>query len=294
MMQLLSLLQICLCILACEGCEHILNRPFLDVLYGEIDEVIAEIYRGDVADIREVFISQSGQKVDYTELADNWLFQKYLKDSGMLMQIKPENLEEEARKAFFINVYNFFTIHAVIDFAQTYGLPNSTKSIPNFWTDYCYNIGGLDYSLDDIEHGVLRANKGTANHPPFEDSDPRLDVAMEQLDQRVHFALNCGGLSCPEIEVYDGAGNVSEELDNAGTEFLAREVGVSLEETGLVVELSKILEWYRTDFGDDEREMVEWIKDHVDDDDLKLALEEALRGELVVVYRDYDWTLNNF
>ena len=175
------------------ACQDILNRPFTDTFEEEIDDVIADIYRSDVADIREVFISSSGEQVAYLELAENWLFQKYKKDAGMLMQMRPEKLEEESRKAFFINVYNFLTIHAVIDYTQSYGLPASTKDIPDFWSNYCYNIGGLEYSLDDIEHGILRANRGTASHPPLEEDDPRLEVAMTGLDQRVHFAMNCGG-----------------------------------------------------------------------------------------------------
>jgi len=274
------------------GCQDILNRPFQDNFEGDIDDVIAEIYRGNVADIREVFITSNGQNVAYLDLADNWLFQKYVKDAGMLMQMRPEKLEEGARKAFFINVYNFLTIHAIIAYTQMHGLPESTKSIPNFWTNYCYNIGGLEYSLDDIEHGILRANKGTANHPPLEDSDPRLEVAMTELDQRVHFALNCGGLSCPSIETYNGAGNVTEELDYAKERFLTREVNVKMGDSGMVVELSKILDWYLTDFGKIEREMVEWIKDKVDDLDLKQSLEAALAEDLVVVFKEYDWTLN--
>ena len=74
---------------------------------------------------------------------------------------------------------------------------------------------------------------------------------------------SCLGLSCPYIETYNGDENVTEELDNAGEMFLTREVNVIMEESGLVVELSKILDWYKTDFGEDEREMVEWIKDRV-------------------------------
>jgi len=275
------------------ACQDILNKPFTDTFEEEIDDVIAEIYRSDVADIREVFISSSGEQVAYLDLADNWLFQKYKKDAGMLMQMRPEKLTEESRKAFFINVYNFLTIHAVIEYSLNYGLPASTKDIPDFWSNYCYNIGGLEYSLDDIEHGILRANRGTASHPPLEDSDPRLEAAMTELDQRVHFAMNCGGLSCPAIATYTGAGEVTEELDNAAHEFLAREVTVTMGDNGLVVELSKILDWYTMDFGDTERDMVEWIKDHIDDVDLKQDLEEALAGSLVVVFRDYDWTLNN-
>ena len=74
---------------------------------------------------------------------------------------------------------------------------------------------------------------------------------------------SCLGLSCPYIETYNGDGSVTEELDNAGEMFLTREVNVIMGESGLVVELSKILDWYKTDFGEDEREMVEWIKDRI-------------------------------
>merc|ERR1711872_123238 len=274
------------------ACQDILNKPFADTFEEDVDDVIAEIFRSDVADIREVFISSSGEKVAYLDLADNWLFQKYKKDSGLLMQMRPEKLKEEERKAFFINVYNFLTIHAVIEYTETHGLPASTKDIPDFWSVYCYNIGGLEYSLDDIEHGILRANRGTANHPPLEDSDPRLEVALTELDQRIHFAINCGGLSCPPIETYNGVGEITEELDNAANNFLDREVAVTRGEEGLVVELSKILDWYTVDFGDNDRAMVEWVKDHIDDPNLKDSLEEALAGDLVVTFREYDWTLN--
>ena len=71
------------------------------------------------------------------------------------------------------------------------------------------------------------------------------------------------GLSCPSIAVYNGEGDVSEELDNAGEEFLVQEVSVSLEDSTPVVKLSKILYWYGSDFGETERDLVEWIREHV-------------------------------
>ena len=36
------------------------------------------------------------------------------------------------------------------------GLPNSVLEIENFWRRTSYNIGGYTFSLDDIEHGILR------------------------------------------------------------------------------------------------------------------------------------------
>ena len=49
------------------------------------------------------------------------------------------------------------------------------------------------YSLDDIEHGILRCNRP---HPGgevmFQDGDPRMEFMMKELDPRIHFALVCG------------------------------------------------------------------------------------------------------
>ena len=68
-----------------------------------------------------------------------------------------------------------------------------------------YNIGGLVYSLNDIENGLLRGNRVSAvplTSVPFPDqNDPRKNL-MLNCDPRIHFALNCGAVSCPPIAVY--------------------------------------------------------------------------------------------
>ena len=67
-------------------------------------------------------------------------------------------------------------------------------------------IAGKQWSLDDIEHGIIRAN---TKHPyqffrlPFPKSnDPRRSLCVSTLDPRIHFALNCGANSCPPISTY--------------------------------------------------------------------------------------------
>lgn len=49
----------------------------------------------------------------------------------------------------------------------------------------CYIIGGRNYSLNDIENGVLRANRrGVANlFPPFGKSDPRRKISLIQVSR---------------------------------------------------------------------------------------------------------------
>ena len=73
-----------------------------------------------------------------------------------------------------------------------------------FFNTVKYIIGGYEYSLQDIENGVLRANrKGVGMLTrPFSKSDPRLAVALETHEPLIHFGLVCGAKSCPPIKTY--------------------------------------------------------------------------------------------
>ena len=89
------------------------------------------------------------------------------------------------------DIYNALTIHGL---ATAPSLPASILDLAGFWNVTCYNIGGLTYSLDDLEHGLLRGNKP---HPStgmacFQPGDGRLEFAITELDPRIHFALVCG------------------------------------------------------------------------------------------------------
>jgi hypothetical protein len=77
--------------------------------------------------------------------------------------------------------------------------------------------------------------------PHFASDDPRLAWSLP-LDSRLHFALNCGGRSCPPIRSYS-----AEKLDLATCVFLVATVEVG--ENSDEVWLSRILSWYRGDFG---------------------------------------------
>ena len=52
-----------------------------------------------------------------------------------------------------VDVYNALTVHGL---ARADPLPSSVLELDQFWARTAYNIGGHIFSLDDIEHGVLR------------------------------------------------------------------------------------------------------------------------------------------
>ena len=51
-------------------------------------------------------------------------------------------------------MYNACTIHGLIDCCDT--LPGSVLEIEEFWKKTAYVIGEQVFTLDDMEHGVLR------------------------------------------------------------------------------------------------------------------------------------------
>lgn len=54
---------------------------------------------------------------------------------------------------YLSDVYNALTIHGLAAAEQ---LPKSVLDVSNFWKLTSYSIGGMAFSLDDIEHGILR------------------------------------------------------------------------------------------------------------------------------------------
>merc|ERR1719474_1807566 len=165
--------------------------------------------------------------------------------------------------------------------AQLGSLPEAPIKVPGFWKIHCYNIGGLVYSLDEIEHGVLRANKGhpAAKKAQFSNDDPRSNVALTTLDPRIHFALNCGAKSCPPIRIYK-EDRLDSQLDTASKSFLRQEVKVTQGQTDARVETSRLLLWYGADFGMDDRSVIQWLAAILKDDDIGAALEELLQRKM--------------
>ena len=84
-------------------------------------------------------------------------------------------------------------------------------------------------------------------------NDPRTRYAMRRCDPRIHFALNCGARSCPQIAIYSST-NLEKALNMATTSYCNAEVDIILENAE--VRLSKVFLWYKNDFGRSEAEVL--------------------------------------
>jgi hypothetical protein len=147
------------------------------------------------------------------------------------------------KKAFWLNIYNAYT--------QLLLQANPVAYIhrSRFFKGKQILIAGKKFSLDMIEHGILRRSKvkwGLGYLSKLFPSFIEKQLRVQQTDYRIHFALNCGAKSCPPIAFYDPA-RIEEQLILAEKSFIKNDCSFNVAVNK--VEVSKIFSWFRGDFG---------------------------------------------
>jgi GH15 family glucan-1,4-alpha-glucosidase len=238
--------------------------------------------------LRGAFFNTAEGRIAYEQMADSSLYQQYRECTRLLQGFDLATLKDrEEQLAFWINMFNVLVIHGVIDL----GIAASVKEVPRFFRRIAYNIGGCEFSADDIEHGILRKNHRYPHSllHPFAADDPRRRFVIEPIDPRIHFALVCASVSCPPIEIYR-AETLEEDLRISGQTFL-NAGGIQIDRDQKGVKLSKVFQWYGGDFGKTEEERLRFVAPYLyEKQDREFLLAEA--GRLKVDYLDYDWRLN--
>ncbi|XP_005098340.1 uncharacterized protein LOC101862648 [Aplysia californica] len=266
------------------------NGPMTECVPKTANE-IGDHLRKMILKLYSVFLSADGKAVDYQGMKASDEFQVYKKMTRELLRVDVESASREEKLAFFINIYNALVIHANIE----RGPPTNLWGRYKFFNSTKYIIGGQSYSLQDIENGVLRANrKGVGQFSnPFSKDDPRLKVALERHEPLIHFGLVCGAKSCPPIKTYS-AQNIYEELTLAAAAFVENDDGCFVDVKTKTVKLSAIFKWYQEDFGSNKKELLKFVASHMDAGQKKKDLEELLKiGNFKVSFLKYDWSVNS-
>ncbi|MEO0972090.1 MAG: DUF547 domain-containing protein, partial [Pseudomonadota bacterium] len=205
-------------------------------------------------------------KVAYTRVTpgDRQALQGYL---NQLAQTDPRGFSKAEQLAYWINLYNALTVDVVLDNPGKKSILRMGKGVIGIgpWDDYFVTIAGEKVTLNDIEHRILR--------PIFD-------------DRRIHFAINCASLGCPNLvaEAYT-AQSVERLLNSSEQAFINHDRGVTFDEKGRL-RLSKIFDWYGDDFAPDESALLAYLAQHHQTQGDALA-----RYEGKVRY-GYDWSLN--
>jgi hypothetical protein len=157
-----------------------------------------------------------------------------------IMELHHQLNTDDAKKTFWINIYNaYFQI-----------LSRQEKlHRKNIFTKKLIIIAQTRFSLDDIEHGILRRFRWKWSFGylpnPFTSLLIR-NLAVKKVDYRIHFALNCGAKSCPPIAFYT-LEKIDTQLNDAMHSFIIAETAIDM--NNKTISTSKLLYWYQGDFG---------------------------------------------
>lgn len=231
-------------------------------------------------DMRVEAISPESGEVDYGKLVESDSYTRFRTFTRALPSCTREDLGNRSQQiAFWINLYNALILHGVIH----YQISGSMLRDLGFFRRAAYDVGGMRFSADDIEHGVLRGNRRHPYlpFPQFAKDDPRLMMSIEDPDPRIHFALVCGARSCPPIASYSGR-DLDEQLDQAAATFI-NGIGVRFNPENQTLSLSRIFKWYEADFGGREAAL-RLVDQYLDG-------REVIAGARVR-YLPYDWSVN--
>ncbi len=210
--------------------------------------------------------------VDYDAFERSSAFEAYLKT---LATVNPEGLDRDEALALWINAYNAYTIELINRHGERRSIRNINRTLGFLrgsgpWSEPMATVGGRDYTLDEIEHEIIR--------PRFE-------------EPRIHFALVCAALGCPPLrrEAYTGA-RLEAQLDDQAGSFLLRSPGKNrIDLQSGTLHLSRIFDWYGEDFGDGRKAVGVYVAGFLPPGPERDFL---YGGDFRIRYTDYDWSLN--
>lgn len=215
----------------------------------------------------QVVSDTAGTRVDYAGLRVSPDWPRLVKS---VEQTELSGLRTRAeRLAFWINVYNIFTVDILVKNKPVDSILYLGSVLRPVWKKSAGRIGDRSYSLDEIEHRILRP----------------------MGEPRIHAAIVCASTSCPSLLREPWlARRIDEQLDAAVTLWLKENrKGLRIDREARVIHVSKIFSWFDEDF-EAGGGVIEFIRPYVSGLDRVWLKVNAANASLE--YLDYDWSLN--
>lgn len=198
------------------------------------------------------FVNYTAFKKDHGVL-NNYL--QYLNDNA---PIKTTSINEQF--AYYINLYNAATVDLILENDIPASIKDISGPLGQVWLVEHVMINNKAYSLAAVEKNVLQ----------------------QMGDPRIHFAINCASFSCPKLQNQAfTAVNINTLMEKGASEF------VNTDKNDLSSpanpKLSKIFDWYKSDFTDTGVSVIEYINKYAD---------SPIKPDASITYKEYDWSLN--
>ena len=249
------------------------NKSELDTRWAASVEDNAEVFdHSDWQTILDDYLvsdTDSGVNLfDYSGLIDDGreTLDQYL---DAMTSADPLALNRAEQKAYWINLYNAVTVAVIVDNYPLLSITDIDGKVGSFgpWDNEAVELNGIALSLNDIEHRIIR--------PLYN-------------DYRIHFAVNCASIGCPNLaaEAFT-SDNMEELLDSSAAEYVGHPRGVTADGNQLL--LSSLFEWYGSDFGANQAQILETLSQHADPQTKEAMINFSGDPDYY-----YDWSLNGY
>ena len=207
-------------------------------------------------------------RFSYQQLLDSSEDRQRLTDYLIEMsQVEIRRFNRDQQRAYWINLYNALTVDVVLLEYPVYTIRDIKSGLFSSgpWGRNLIVVENEKLTLDDIEHRILR--------PIWQ-------------DPRIHYAVNCASIGCPNLqpEAFTSA-NTESLLDRGAVEYVNHPRGAQV--TGGKLQVSSIYDWFEADFGDSESGVIEHLRQYA-----RPELLAALDGIDEIDNDDYDWMIN--
>lgn len=215
-------------------------------------------------------------QVDYAGFqGDRQVLKSYLDRLSAVTRSEYERWSKPEQLAFLLNAYNAFTVELILtEYPKLNSIRDLGSLISSPWKKHFFSLLGEPRSLDEIEHGMIRA-AGVFDDP------------------RIHMAVNCASIGCPALrnEAYVAA-RLEAQLEDATVRFLSDRSRNRYNPQRDRLEVSKIFDWYGKDFAARAGSVQKWLAqyaDHLADPGARPRIRAA---EVRLEFLEYDWALN--
>ena len=202
--------------------------------------------------------------VNYRALKENPAELKtYLAQMDAVREAEFKQWSREQQLAFLINLYNASVLKLIIQHYPVKSIKNIGGWLGKVWDVEVVPLFGNVTGLGYLEHELIRKY----NEP------------------RIHFALVCGALGCPELraEPYV-AGRLDAQLAEQGRRFFRDTSKNRVDAGGQTIYLSPIFKWFADDFKQHSGSVVKFVQ---------IYRPDLPAAQWKIRYTDYNWSLND-
>lgn len=182
--------------------------------------------------------------------------------------------------AFLVNAYNAFTVELVLSrYPDLESIKDLGSLLQSPWKKRFFTLLGKERSLDDVEHGLIRA--------PGVFDDPR-----------IHVAVVCASIGCPMLrnEAWV-AERLDAQFDDSLRRFLSDRTRNRFDPATGTLSVSRIFDWYRKDFEQGHRgiaSLQDLFARHAEAlASTPTAQSDIRAGRYRLAFLAYDWALND-